>query len=198
MAIRRNEEKMKKQITAAALALTLAAGSITAAPGLGTTAVTAEAAAKKKVPSVKKLRNAIVAAYGDNYAASMSLTTDEMNERFGLSSKWYTAAAADIPMMSAHVDTLVIVKSKNSKAKKKIKAKLQEYQQAQIDNALQYPANLLKVQASRIYTKGDYVFFFMLGFIDSDLEETGTEEEQIAAFKEQNQIAVDAVKALYK
>jgi hypothetical protein len=191
-------KKMKKQITAAALALTLAAGSITAAPGLGSTAVTAEAAAKKKVPSVKKLRNAIVAAYGDNYAASMSLTTDELNERFGLSSKWYTAAAADIPMMSAHVDTLVIVKSKNSKTKKKIKAKLKEYRQAQIDDAMQYPTNLLKVQASRIYTKGDYVFFFMLGFIDSTLEETGTEEEQIAAFKEQNQIAVDAVKALYK
>jgi hypothetical protein len=189
---------MKKQITAALLAMALAAGSIAAAPGTGFTAATAEAAAKKKVPSVKKLHNAIAAAYGENYAATMSLTTDELNERFGLSSNWYTAAAADIPMMSAHVDTLVIVKSKNSKTKKKIKAKLQEYRQAQIDDALQYPANLLKVQASRIYTKGDYVFFFMLGFIDSDLEENGTEEEQIAAFREQDQIAVDAVKALYK
>ncbi len=67
----------------------------------------------------------------------------------------------------------------------------------QINDTMQYPMNLLKAQASRIYTKGDYVFFFMLGFIENELEETATEEEQIDAYKEQNQIAVDAVKELF-
>lgn len=186
---------MKRQILAAALATAIAVGCVPASVELQN--IFTVEAAKKKTPTIKKLHNAIVKAYGENYVADVSLTEEEINGRYGLSSNWYTKAVSDVPMISTHVDTLVIVKAKNAKSKKKIKQKLQQYQQTQINDTLQYPMNLLKVQASRVYTKGDYVFFIMLGFIDNTLEETGTEEEQIAAFKEQNQIAVDAVKALY-
>lgn len=187
---------MKKQIVAAALALAVVAGTVPASMELRNM-FTVEAAKKKKTPSVKKIRKAVMEAYGENYIADVSLTTEEINQRYGLSSKWYTAAVADIPMISANVDTFLAVKAKNSKTKKKIKAKLEEYKDTQINDALQYPMNLLKFQGSRIYTKGNYVFFIMLGFIDSSLEQTGTEEEQITAYKENNQAAVDAIKELF-
>ena len=186
---------MKRKIIAVVLALAFVAGAIPASIKVQKSFMVE--AAKKKQPTIKKLHSAIKDAYGENYVANMSLTNEEINQRYGLSSSWYTAAVSDIPMMSAHIDTLVIVKAKNAKTKKKIKKKLLEYQNVQINDTLQYPMNLLKAQASRIYTKGDYVFFFMLGFIDSALEETETEENQIAAYKEQNQIAVDTVKELF-
>lgn len=187
---------MKRRIIAAVLALAFLAGAVPTSIKIQES-ITAEAAKKKKAPSIKKIYNAIKEAYGENYVADMSLTEEEINQRYGLSSQWYTAAISDMPMISVNIDTLVIVKAKNAKTKKKIKKKLQEYQDVQINGTMQYPMNLLKAQASRIYTKGDYVFFFMLGFIENDLEETGTEEDQIAAYKEQNQIAVDAVKELF-
>lgn len=192
--IRRNEGMMKRQIIAIVIAAAMIAGGVPAGMKWQES-FTAEAA--KKVPSIKKIYNSIVQAYGENYVADYSLTTEEINERYGLSSKWYKAAVSDIPLISARIDTLVIVRAKNAKTKKKIKKKLQEYQRVQIEDTLQYPMNLLKAQASKVYTKGDYVCFFMLGFISNELEETGTEEEQIKGFEEQNQIAVDAVNALF-
>lgn len=186
---------MKRKIIAAILALAFVAGAVPTSIEVQKS-FTAEAA-KKKEPTIKKLHNAIKDAYGENYVATMSLTNEEINQHYGLSSNWYTAAVSDMPMISAHIDTLVIVKAKNAKTKKKIKKKLQEYQEIQINDTMQYPMNLLKAQASRVYTKGNYVFFFMLGFIDNSIEETGTEEDQIAAYKEQNQIAVDTVKELF-
>lgn len=186
---------MKRQIIAAMLALAFVAGAVPASMELQDT-FTAEAA-KKKTPSVKKIRKAVIEAYGEDYHANYSLTSEEINQRYGLSSKWYTDAAADVPMISANVDTFLAVKAKNAKAKKKIKAKLEDYQYEQINTALQYPMNLLKFQASKIYTKGDYVFFIMLGSISNEMEETATEEEQIEAFKEKNQLAVDTIKELF-
>lgn len=185
---------MKKQMLSAALAVALAAGTVTAP--VGNHVITAEAA-KKKAPTIKKIHKAVVDAYGENFVANYALTAEEANERFGLSSDWYKAVSADIPMISTHVDTLVIVRSKNAKTKKKIKKALKKYQQIQIQDAAQYPINLPKVQASKIYVKGDYVFFIMLGFIDNALEETGVEEDIFEGYKEQNQIAVDAIDALF-
>lgn len=185
---------MRRQIIAVVIAAAFLAGAVPTCMKVQDS-FTAEAA--KKVPGIKKIHNAIVEAYGEDYVANMALTNEEINERYGLSSKWYKAAMSDIPMISAQIDTLVIVKSRNAKTKKKIKKQLQEYQRIQIEETLQYPINLLKAQASKVYTRGDYVFFFMLGFIDNALEETGTEEEQIQAFEEKNQIAIDAVNALY-
>ena len=185
---------MKKQILSVMLATALAAGAVTVP--VGNHVVSVEAA-KKKVPTIKKLHKAVVDAYGENFVANVALTKKEANERFGLSSGWYKAVSADIPMISTNIDTLVIVRSKNAKSKKKIKKALKSYQQAQINDTMQYPNNLLKAQASKVYTKGDYVFFIMLGFIDSALEDAGVEEDMIEGYREQNQIAVDAIDALF-
>lgn len=188
---------MKKKILAIILAASLAMGCVPAINNATGTIISAEAA-KKKVPSVKKIRNAIAAKFGDNYVPNVSLTKDEIKTKFGLSTSWYTSVLAEIPMIGANVDTLVIAKAKNKTAKKKIKNQLTKYRQSLIDDTMQYPMNVLKIQASKVYVKDDFVFFIMLGFIDSKTEETGSDEQILKAYKALNQKAVSTINTLLK
>lgn len=190
---------MTKKLLAVFMAAALAAGSTAHVPVLNDKTVVAEAAKKKaKTPSVKKLRKAIVNEFGENYLADMSLTKDEIKERYGINPSWYTDIIAEIPMMSAHVDTLVIAKAKNKNTKKKIKKQLSDYRNTLVNDTMQYPMNLLKIQASKVYVKDNYVFFLLLGSVDNSLQETGTEEEIIEAYQAEVQKAVDAINSLFK
>ena len=188
---------MKKKILATVLAAALAFSSIIPAVPLNNQTTTAEAA-KKKQPSVKKIRKAIADKYGDDYMPDVSLTTSEIDERLGIKSSWYLDILAQVPMISTQANTLVIVKAKNKNTKKKVKKQLSAYREQQINDTMQYPMNIPKVQASRVYVKDNYVFFIMLGFIDSTLEETENEEQLIEAYKTENKKAVDAINALFK
>ncbi|MCI8749245.1 MAG: DUF4358 domain-containing protein [Lachnospiraceae bacterium] len=190
---------MRKKLLAVILAASLAAGSAAHVPVFNDNTVMAEAAKKKaKTPSVKKIRKAITDLLGENYLANMSLTKDEIKERFGLQPSWYTDVIAEIPMMTAHVDTLVIAKAKNKNTKKKIKKQLTDYRNILINDTLQYPMNLLKIQASKVYVKNDYVFFLLLGHVDSSSEETSTEEQIIEEYKAEIKKITDTINSLFK
>ena len=152
---------------------------------------------KKKAPSLNKVYKAVKKAYGDSYTPSVKLSGDDIKNRYGIKSSWYSGAIAELPMMSVHADELVIVKAKNASSKKKIKAALTSYQKYLKEDAHQYPANLVNIQASKVYVKGNYVCFFILGTIDNKTEEQG-EEKALAAYKKQNEKAVNAIKKLYK
>ncbi len=191
--------RMRKKLLAVILAASLAAGSAAHVPVFNDNTVMAEAAKKKaKTPSVKKIRKAITDLLGENYLANMSLTKDEIKERFGLQPSWYTDVIAEIPMMTAHVDTLVIAKAKNKNTKKKIKKQLTDYRNILINDTLQYPMNLLKIQASKVYVKNDYVFFLLLGHVDSSSEETSTEEQIIEEYKAEIKKITDTINSLFK
>lgn len=190
---------MRKKLLAVILAASLAAGSAAHVPVFNDNTVMAEAAKKKaKTPSVKKIRKAITDLLGENYLANMSLTKDEIKERFGLQPSWYTDVIAEIPMMTAHVDTLVIAKAKNKNTKKKIKKQLTDYRNMLVNDTLQYPMNLLKIQASKVYVKDNYVFFLLLGHVDSSSEETSTEEQLIEAYKAEIKKITDTINSLFK
>lgn len=152
---------------------------------------------KKKAPSLNKVYKAVKKAYGEDYVPSEKLTKNLANEYYGLKSSWYSGLIAERPMISAHADELVIVKAKNASSKKKIKAALTSYQKYLKEDAHQYPANQVKIQASKVYVKGNYVCFFILGTIDNKTEEQG-EAKALAAYKKQNEKAVNAIKKLYK
>ena len=188
---------MRKKLVAALLAVSLTAGSLGAVPMPGNTEVVAEAA-KKKTPTVKKIRQAIMKKFGNNYLADLLLTKTEIKQRYGISSSWYSDIIAEVPMMSAHVDTLIIAKAKNKTSKKKIKKKLTDYRANLIKDTCQYPMNLLKIQASGVYEKDNYVFFIMLGQVDSKTAESMTEEQIIKAYKAENQKAVSVINSLFK
>lgn len=151
----------------------------------------------KKAPSLNKVYKAVKKAYGKSYTPSVKLSDDDIKNRYGIKSSWYSGAVAELPMMSVHADELVIVKAKNASSKKKIKAALTDYQKKLKEDTHQYPANQVKIQASKVYVKDNYVCFFILGAIDNKTEEQG-EEKALAAYKKQNEKAVNAIKKLYK
>ena len=101
-------------------------------------------------------------------------------------------------MISTHADELVIVKAKNESAKKKIKSALAAHQKRLKEDTFQYPANQLKLQASRVYVKGDYVCFFALGTISNAQAQQSDESKVIEAYKAENAKAVKAIQKLYK
>ena len=160
-------------------------------------AATKKTSKKKKTPNLNKVYNAVKGAYGKDYTPNVKLSKDEVNARYGLKKEWYSGVVAELPMISVNADELVIVKAKDADSKKKIKNALKQYQKNLMENMHQYPANQLKVQASKVYVKGNYVCFFVLGSIDSKTEQK-SDEKVIAAYKKQNEKAVNAIKKLYK
>ena len=160
-------------------------------------AATKKASKKKKTPNLNKVYNAVKGAYGKDYTPNVKLSKDEVNARYGLKKEWYSGVVAELPMISVNADELVIVKAKDADSKKKIKNALKQYQKNLMENMHQYPANQLKVQASKVYVKGNYVCFFVLGSIDSKTEQK-SDEKVIAAYKKQNEKAVNAIKKLDK
>lgn len=160
-------------------------------------AATKKTSKKKKTPNLNKVYNAVKDAYGKDYIPDIKLSKDEVNVRYGLKKEWYSGVVAELPMISVNADELVIVKAKDADSKKKIKNALKQYQKNLMENMHQYPANQLKVQASKVYVKGNYVCFFVLGSIDSKTEQK-SDEKVIAAYKKQNEKAVNAIKKLYK
>ena len=181
---------MKKKIVAMILVLACVTG-IYAPENAWEAPVTVEASTQKgkKTPSIQKVYNAVKKAYGDDYIPSEKVSKKELKERYGISSKWYSAAIAEVPMISANADTLVIVK--------KIRSALKKYREELIQDTCQYPMNQLKIQASKVYVKGNYVCFIMLGTISNKQEEQ-SEDKVIAAYKKQNEKAVKAISKLYK
>lgn len=188
---------MKKKMMALVLAFVCAAGAFSAVTVVEHP-VTMEAATKKKAPSINQVYSAVKKAYGDKYLPNMKLDKDGIKTRYGISKSWYTSAIAEVPMITAHADELVIVKAKNTASKKKIKSALLSYQKQLKNDTLQYPQNQLKIQASRVYVKGDYVCFFVLGSISNSQADQADESKVIAAYKAETAKAVKAIQKLYK
>lgn len=179
-------------ITAGAISICTAIPDKAPVPGLEAPVVTVQAAS---APSASKLAKAVKKAYGDDYLPNYKLGKAEIKDKYGVASSLYSSAYAEVPMISAQVDELVVFKAKNSASKKKIVSAVKEYQKNLKENSLQYPMNVLKVQASKVYTNGKYVCFFMLGgYVDTDLADNGSDEEIIKEYQKLNNIAVKAVK----
>ena len=192
----RNAKKLTALFLTAAVGM--GAGSIqmagTAFPGsdAAVTSVTVQAASK---PSASKLADAIKKAYGENYWPNYKLDKNEIKDRYGVAYSLYSSAYAEVPMISAQVDQMAIFKAKNASSKKKILSAVKKYQKKLKEDTMQYPMNQLKIQGSKVYAKGNYVCFFMLGgSVSKDVEESGNQEEIIKAHQQLNQKAVNTVK----
>lgn len=140
--------------------------------------------------TVQEVRDAVAKAYGKNYFPDTTLEQADLEERFGLFKDMYTEAVADISMMSFRVDTFVGIKAADGKVKE-VETALNNYRNSLIEDGMQYPMNVPKIQASKVEVYGDYVFFVMLGAADDSLEK---EEDMFKHFEKQNEIAEEAIK----
>ena len=127
---------------------------LTAAVGIGALALPAAVPQETGVfatetvyaatPSASKLASAVKKAYGDSYLPNYKLDKDEIKSKYGVDSSLYASAYAEVPMISAQVDQLVIFKAKNASSKKKILTAVKKYQKDLKADTMQYPMNSLK------------------------------------------------------
>ena len=75
-----------------------------------------------------------------------------------------------------------------------VQGALEAYRNAKIEDTMQYPMNLGKIQASRIETIGNYVMFVQLGGDTTQVEEEG-EEAVVSRCQEQNDKVIEAIRA---
>lgn len=137
------------------------------------------------------VKAAIVEELGDNYFPNAPLFPNMLEEMFGITSDMYDDYFAELPMISANVDTLVIVKAKDDRVKE-VEDALNAYHDAKVNDTLQYPQNVGKVQASRVERIGNYVCFVELGGDVSDLLDSG-DEVVITHCQEINELVIEII-----
>ena len=133
--------------------------------------------------ATQKILDAIKAAYGDDYAPNTEIPEELLKDMYGLDPDTYTEVAGEMPMISTNVDTVIIVKAASGKAGD-VQAALNAYRDYLINESLQYPMNVAKVNATKVVANGDYVAFLLLGAMDerddaSDSERAEFAEEQV-------------------
>lgn len=200
MTIVERENKMKKIkaalcVMAAVASMSLVTGCKGNTPG-DVIESESQAGAWKTDVKLTDVREAVQTAYGENYIPNMDFDAQMMKDVFGISEDMYEEFFGQGPMISVQVDTLVGVKAKADKADA-VEQALTEYQKRQIEDAVQYPMNLAKVNASEVVRYGDYVFFVMLGEPSPEAQEKG-EEAALESAKETNQIGLDAIEACFQ
>lgn len=168
---------MKKKIL---LPMLLIAGLMIFAAGCGcgqtnnnnnNTAEETQAAYRDDV-STADIVAAVKAQLGENYWPDTDIPAEYLEATYGVSADMYEEVTAQMPMISVNVDTLIIVKAKADQVAN-VEEALNNYRDFSIEDAMQYPMNLGKVQASEIKTFGNYVCFVQLGAetnMDADTE----------------------------
>lgn len=140
-------------------------------------------------------KTAIVEAVGEEGYIPNTMPVDpEMLEMaFGITPEMYEDYLAEMPMMSAHVDTLLIIKAKDGKVED-VEAALNTYREAKVSDTMQYPANVGKIQASRIERIGNYVCFIQLGGDTMAAAESG-DEAVIEQCQHANELVIEIINA---
>lgn len=139
-----------------------------------------------------KLRAAVVEAVGEEeYWPDMPMEADMLETFYGITSDLYEDYMAESPMISANVDTLLIVKAKEDQADAVVEI-LSGYRENLVGDTMQYPQNLGKIQASQVEKIGNYVIFVQLG---GSAIESDDAEAVLAACQEANRLALDAIRS---
>ena len=137
------------------------------------------------------LRAVVVEAVGtDEYWPNMPIDQEMLETFYGLTSDMYEDYMAESPMISANVDTLMIVRAKEDKADE-VESALTAYREALVNDSLQYPQNLGKIQASQVEKIGNYVIFVQLG---GSAIESDKEEDALKLCQEANEKAIEAIR----
>ncbi len=152
----------------------------------------AESTEPAQESSLMYLRDAVAEALGEDYWPDSVMEPEYVQDLYGLKPDMYEDIFVETPMIGTNVDTLIIVQAKKDRVEDVEKA-LNTYREGEINNTMQYPMNIGKVQASRIETIDNYVFFIQLGGSSVDAEEE-SEEKVMELSREQNEKALEAIR----
>ena len=116
--------------------------------------------------SLEDMYEKIKDTYGERYYPNQQIEADELDKTFGIGEDLYDDFIADRVTGEETPDTLVIIKAKEGK-EDEVKQKLEDYRQKLLDDA-NWAESKEKIEASQVYTNGQYVFYVMLGDVDDD------------------------------
>lgn len=129
--------------------------------------------------TVDEILNAIKAAYGEDYRPNMEINAEMLKTEFGLTSDMYKEVKAEQPMIGTHADRVVIVKAAEGKAED-VEAALITAKENKINDTLQYPMNIAKINATKVVRNGDFVAFLLVGAINENMDANEEEAKQFA------------------
>lgn len=139
-----------------------------------------------------RIRKAVVEVLGENYWPNTQVPPEYLEE-YGLNADMYEEFFGEMPMISTNVDTLIVVKAKEGQVEA-VENVLTAYREDLVQDTMQYPMNVGKIQASRMETFGNYVCFVQLGADTTAIYgEDGDEEAVIKHCQEQNELAMEAI-----
>ena len=136
------------------------------------------------------IRQAVVDILGENYWPNTQIPPEYL-EGYGLTSDMYVDFWGEVPMIGTNVDTIIVIKANEGQIDA-VEDVLNSYRETLVNDTMQYPMNLGKIQASRIEVMGDYACFAQLGADVMDLMDVG-DEEVIRHCQEHNEMALDAI-----
>lgn len=140
--------------------------------------------------AIADLKQAVVDELGENYWPNTEMPA-EFLEGFGLTADMYDAFFGEMPMISTNVDTLIIIQAKAGQVEA-VEGVLNAYRENLVNDTMQYPMNVGKIQASRIETFGNFVCFVQLGADVMALVDQG-DEAVIQHCQAQNELALEAI-----
>lgn len=140
--------------------------------------------------SAQALVEAVASELGDDYWADEKLPPEYLDDWYGISTDMYEEYYGQTPMISANVDSLIVVKAAEGKMED-VEAALDTYRESMVQDTFQYPINIPKIQASEIRTFGDYVCFVQLGADMNGMEDD--DEAAIKACQEMNERALSVI-----
>lgn len=128
-----------------------------------------------KEVNIKEVHEAIKESFGEDYYPDREMDLEEIENFTGIKEEDMEEYIAEAPMMNVSVDTFIAIKAKEGKADI-IEEGLEKYRTYLVEDSLQYPMNLPKVNSAKVVRHGDYVFFLMLGKNDDEMEDAESKE----------------------
>lgn len=151
-------------------------------------------AADKNV-DIKEIHEAVKESLGEDYSANRDLEKEELEAIVKVKADDMAEYIAQAPMISVGVDTFIAIKAKEGKADA-IEEGLNNHRKYLIEDSMQYPMNIAKVNASKVIRHGNYLFFIMLGKYDD--RDEATEEEYLEFAKEETQKVEETINGFFK
>lgn len=146
--------------------------------------------------TVDTILGEIKEAYGETYMPNMELDPQMLKDITGITPDQYLGYAAEMPLISTFVETFIGIEAADGAADD-VETALNAYRDGLLENSLQYPMNLPKIQASQVVRHDNFVFFVMLGAPDDASLEEG-DEAALESAVENNQIAIDIINANFE
>lgn len=141
---------------------------------------------------MQQIKDAVVAALGDNYWPDTPIVPEMLEAIYGISPDLYEDYLGESPMISGNVDTLLIIKAKDDKVEA-VQDAMNTYRDNLVNDTMQYPMNVGKIQASRIERIGNYICFVQLG-ADTMADFEDDEEAVIVQCQEQNELVLEIIR----